>query len=185
MGKLRRADEGDRTGLVRDRNFLGGRVSFRRRVSGGFTLLEALAALAIAAICLGVLTRGFIAARASAGIGETTLRGMMVARILATEWRDNRLTARSGVRDGFRYQINIRSVRLRTLPSAFPPIPQSSQQDANERQPPPPDAGNGSPRLPVDDKGKPIINRLQAVIQLTAPNGRTLHYATIKLETPH
>lgn len=155
------------------------RFGGNRQGSRGFTLVETLAALAVAAIFMAVLTRGFISARASSDLGETTLRGIVLARTLAMEWRENQLTDLTGTRAGFHYRIETRPVQVQTRPSAFPPAPMPSQDQnaaANNAQQP------GAAQKPGEDKGPPpVIARVEARIHLTTPSGHVLNYATAKL----
>lgn len=141
----------------------------------GFTLIEALVALSVAAVFLPVILRGFTNAWNTLKIAADTENSMRIARSLAAEWRDEAGNIQpSGDFHGYQYKIASEGLQLEPRDAQLPPAPPknpATKQDAAAAQ----SAAEAAP---------PQGQLLRLVILVTAPSGRTLRYETAKLQFP-
>lgn len=157
----------------------------------GFTLVETLIALGVAALFLSVIVPGFSNVWITLGITGDTARSMAIARNLAARWRDGagELDA-SGEVQNFKYRFVTAPLTLQQKDANLPPAPppksgtkgagtpgQGSPAQQNQASGPAGAATPGSPGAP-SLKGK----LLRFAIVITAPSGRTLRYETAKFE---
>lgn len=142
--------------------------AIRLRAEAGFTLVETLVALAVAAVFLPVVSQGFGMAWSATRSADETVLGMTLARALAADLReDEKFSERSGVARGFGFSISARPLRVETLPSPLPPAPDALAEKSAmaERR------GGGS--LSAE-------KLLCVTISVIAPSGRRLLYETVK-----
>jgi prepilin-type N-terminal cleavage/methylation domain-containing protein len=161
----------------------------------GFTLVEALIALAVGALFLSVIVPGFANVWMTLGITGDTSRAMDIARNLASRWRDGASELEtSGEVEGFRYRFITAPLSLQRKDANLPPAPPSTsgasgagaagqggaaQGTSSQNQP----NGAPAPAAPGGPAAAPLKGKLlRFAILVTAPSGRTLRYETAKFE---
>lgn len=161
------------------------------RTAAGFTLVETLIALAVAAIFLSVIVPGFSNVWTTLGITGDTTRSMAIARNLASRWRDGaRELDASGEVQGFAYRFVTAPLTLQQKDANLPPAPppqsgttgagapgQGAAAQQNQA------SGSSGPPTPGGSAAAPLKGKLlRFAILVTAPSGRTLRYETAKFE---
>jgi general secretion pathway protein I len=158
------------------------------RARAGFSLVEALVALAIAAALTAVLTRLIVTTRAGAArVGELTemaaLGDTLMARVASSQGlRPGRTGGRRGT---FAWYIDIAPVPFTALARRISEKRPSAPVAAEQASGPAKAAaafGGGDPRPSLPSQAKWAAYRVAVVVQ--APSGRTYAVDTIRIGPP-
>jgi prepilin-type N-terminal cleavage/methylation domain-containing protein len=152
----------------------------------GFSLIEVLVAIVIAALMVVTLSRALTTAWSGARAPGDVLGAVTVARDILAGMRaqPNAVPVPGAGRIGpYRYEVTTGPATLDTMGSPFPPAPgDAASASTPQAGAPPPDGqktGNGQPAGRDAGKAPPIPLRI--VVVVTAPSGRSVRLETVKL----
>lgn len=133
----------------------------------GFTLIEVLVALVVAAIFLEALTRAMASSWTVSRRPMEQVAALAVARVAATARAHDRAEPAAAFVDPFRYETSVEPLLIERRPTNLPPAPENS---------------NAADRSAAAQRGAPrgLPQRIRVLV--SGPSGRRLIFETITVD---
>ena len=133
----------------------------------GFTLIEVLVALVVAAVFLEVLTRAMAGSWTVSSRPMEQVAALAVARVAASARAHGRAEPAAAFMDPFRYETSVEPLIIERRPSKMAPAPESS---------------NAADRSAAAQRGAPRGLPQRVRVLVSGPSGRRLIFETITVD---
>jgi len=137
------------------------------RKDAGFTLIEVLVALVVAAVFLEVLTRAMANSWTVSRRPMEQVAALAVARAAAVARAHNRAEPAAAFMDPFRYETSIEPLLIERRPANLPPAPENS---------------NAADRSAAVQGSAPRALPQRIRVLVSGPSGRRLIFETITVD---